>query len=46
MTEGNGNLIMPVGPMGGYGGGGFGRFGDNAAWWLLILLIALGGWGN
>ena len=46
MTEGNGNLIMPVGPMGGYGGGGFGGFGDNGAWWLLILLIALGGWGN
>ena len=46
MTEGNGNLVMPVGPMGGYGnGGGFG-FGDNGAWWLLILLIAMGGWGN
>ena len=46
MTEGNGNLVMPVGQMGGYGnGGGFG-FGDNGAWWLLILLIAMGGWGN
>ena len=45
MTEGNGNLIMPVSPMGGYGNGGFG-FGDNGAWWLLILLIAMGGWGN
>ena len=45
MTEGNGNLIMPVSPMGGYGTGGFG-FGDNGAWWLLILLIAMGGWGN
>lgn len=44
MTE-NGNLVMPVGPMGGYGNGGFG-FGDNGAWWLLILLIAMGGWGN
>ena len=31
MTEGNGNIVMPVGPMGGYGGGGFG-FGDNGAW--------------
>lgn len=32
--------------MGGYGNGsGFG-FGDNGAWWLLILLIAMGGWGN
>lgn len=46
MTEGNGNLVMPVGPMGGYGGGGGFGFGDNGAWWLLILLIALGGWGN
>jgi hypothetical protein len=48
MTEGNGNLVMPVGPMGGYGnGGGFGFGGDGGAWWLLILLIALGGgWGN
>lgn len=45
MTEGNGNIVMPVGPMGGYGGGGFG-FGDNGAWWLLILLFAMGGWGN
>jgi len=46
MTEGNGNLVMPVGPMGGYGnGGGFG-FGNDGAWWLLILLIAMGGWGN
>lgn len=45
MTEGNGNLVMPVGPMGGYGGGGFG-FGDNGAWWLLIILFAMGGWGN
>lgn len=45
MTEGNGNIVMPVGPMGGYGGGGFG-FGDNGAWWLLVLLFAMGGWGN
>lgn len=47
MTDSNGNLVMPVAPMGGgFGGGGFG-FGDgNGAWWLLILLIALGGnWG-
>lgn len=43
MTD-NGNIVMPVGPMGGYGGGFFG--GDNGAWWLLILLFAMGGWGN
>ena len=46
MTEGNGNLVMPVGPMGGYGNGGFGFGNDNGAWWLLILLFAMGGWGN
>lgn len=46
MTESNGNLVMPVGPMGGYGNGfGFGG-GDSGAWWLLILLFAMGGWGN
>ena len=44
MTEGNGNIVMPVGPMGGFGGGM--GFGDNGAWWLLILLFAMGGWGN
>ena len=48
MTDTNGNLVMPVTPMGGYGNGGFGGFGgDGGAWWLLILLIALGGgWGG
>ena len=45
MTEGNGNIVMPVSPMGGYGGG-FGFGGDSGAWWLLILLFAMGGWGN
>lgn len=47
MTDGNGtNMYMPVAPA--YGGGMGGGFGDgnSGAWWLLILLIALGGWGN
>lgn len=46
MTDTNGNLVMPVTPMGGYGnGGGFG-FGDQSGWWLILLLICLGGgWG-
>ena len=35
---------MPVVPMN--SGGGFGGFGNDGAWWLLILLFALGGWGN
>lgn len=47
MTSENNGMVMPVAPYygGGYGNGGM--FGDgNGAWWLLILLIALGGWGN
>lgn len=39
------NMVMPVSPMLG-GNSGFGGWGDNGAWWLLILLFALGGWGN
>ena len=47
MTDSNGNLVMPVTPMGGYGNGGFGGFGDmGSGWWLILLLICLGGWGN
>lgn len=43
--NGNGeNMVMPVSPM--YGGSGNDGWGDNGAWWLLILLFALGGWGN
>ena len=47
MTDTNGNPIfsMPVAPA--YGnGGGFGFGGDSGAWFLLILLFAMGGWGN
>lgn len=49
MTDSNGTqMYMPVAPAYGMGGGngGFGFGGDSGAWWLLILLIALGGWGN
>lgn len=48
MTDSNGNLVMPVAPMGGYGTGGMGGFGDmgSSGWWLILLLICLGGWGN
>lgn len=46
MTD-NGNMIMPVSPMyGNYGMGGNGMFGNDGAWWLLILLFCMGGWGN
>lgn len=39
----NGSMVMPVAPSGGsaFGGG----FGDNG-WWIILLFILLGGWGN
>lgn len=42
--NGGGSMVMPVGPMGG-GGSGFG-FGDGNGWWILLLFILMGGWGN
>lgn len=43
-SEENGGMVMPVTPMYGQGGNGFG-FGDNG-WWIILLFILLGGWGN
>jgi len=47
LTDENGtNMVMPVAPMyGGNNGGGFG-FGDGNGWWILLLFILMGGWGN
>ena len=47
MTDSNGTpMYMPVAPAYGGGNGGFG-FGDmGSGWWLILLLICLGGWGN
>ena len=45
MTDTNTSMYMPIAPAYGAGNGGFG-FGDNGAWWLLIILFALGGFGN
>lgn len=40
-------FYMPVSPAYGAGGNGFGNgFGNDGAWWLLVLLFALGGYGN
>ena len=47
LTDENGtNMVMPVAPMyGGNNNGGFG-FGDGNGWWILLLFILMGGWGN
>lgn len=42
MTE-NSNMVMPVSPCGN-GGGLFGN--DQNGWWIILLFIILGGWGN
>lgn len=42
--SGNG-MVMPVSPMGGFGGGFGNGFGDNG-WWIILLFVLLGGWGN
>ena len=45
LTDENGSgMVMPVAPMYNNGGGGFG-FGDNG-FWIILLFILLGGWGN
>lgn len=45
MNNGTG-MVMPVAPMYGNGGnGGFG-FGDGNGFWIILLFILLGGWGN
>lgn len=42
----DGGMVMPVGPM--YGGnmGGFGSGFGGDGWWILLLLLFAGGWGN
>lgn len=45
MTDGT-QMYMPVAPAYGGGNGGFG-FGDmGSGWWIILLLICLGGWNN
>ena len=44
LTDENGSgMVMPVSPM--YGSGD-GMFGGNSGWWIILLFILLGGWGN
>lgn len=49
LTDENGSgMVMPVAPMyggGGYGGGFGNGFGGDG-WWIILLFIILGGWGN
>ena len=47
MTSENNGMYMPVAPAYGYGGGngGFG-FGGADGWWIILLLLICGGWGN
>lgn len=42
LTDDNG-MVMPVSPIGGYGAN---SFGNDGSWWILLLFILLGGWGN
>ena len=47
MTSENGtNMYMPVAPAYGGGMGGDGFWGGSGCWWIILLLICLGGWGN
>ena len=49
LTDENGgmNTTMLVSPTGGMGGNGCGfGFGDGNGWWIILLFILLGGWGN
>lgn len=47
VNDGNGSLVMPVGPMSGNGGFGAG-FGDGSFWIIVLFLFALmgNGWGG
>lgn len=49
LSEENGNgMVMPVAPLYSQnnGGGGFGFGNGEDGWWIILLFILLGGWGN
>ncbi len=41
--DGTNGMVMPVAPA--YGGN-YGGMNDGGSWWILLLFILLGGWGN
>ena len=43
MLENGSNFYMPVAPA---NGGGFGNGFGGDGWWILLLLLFAGGWGN
>ena len=45
LTDEGTSTTMLVSPTGMGGNGGFG-FGDGNGWWILLLFILMGGWGN
>ena len=45
ITDESTGMVMPVAPA--YGGNnGFGGFGGDGGWWIILLFVLLGGWGN
>ena len=46
LTDESMGTTMLVQPAGNVGNGGFGGFGDGNGWWILLLFILMGGWGN
>ena len=47
LTDENGSgMVMPVAPMYGGNAGGFGNCFGGDGWWIILLFIILGGWGN
>lgn len=42
ISEESGGMYMPVAPCGNNNGG----FGNGDGWWIILLFILLGGWGN
>ena len=47
LTDENGSgMVMPVGPLYGNGTGNNGGFFGDSGWWIILLFVLLGGWGN